>query len=51
VTIARWYTPDDRLIHGQGLEPDIVVELTVEDMDAGRDPQLDRAVEYLLGGQ
>jgi len=51
VTIARWYTPDDRLIHGQGLEPDIVVELTVEDMDAGLDPQLDRAVEYLLGGQ
>jgi len=51
VTIARWFTPDDRLIHGQGLEPDIVVEMTPEDMDADRDPQLDRAVEFLLNGQ
>jgi carboxyl-terminal processing protease len=51
VTIARWFTPNDRLIHGQGLEPDIVVELTTEDMDAQLDPQLDRAVEYLLTGQ
>jgi carboxyl-terminal processing protease len=51
VTIARWFTPGDRLIHGQGLEPDIVTELTLEDRDARRDPQLDRAVEYLLTGQ
>jgi carboxyl-terminal processing protease len=51
VTIARWFTPNDRLIHGQGLEPDIVVELTPEDMDAQLDPQLDRAMEYLLTGQ
>ena len=51
VTVARWFTPDDRLIHGHGLEPDVVVEMTPEDMDAGLDPQLDRAVEYLLTGQ
>lgn len=51
VTVARWFTPDDRLIHGEGLEPDVVVELTPQDMDAGLDPQLDRAVEYLLTGQ
>jgi len=51
VTVARWFTPNDRLIHGQGLEPDVVVEMTLEDMDAGLDPQLDRAVEYLLSGQ
>jgi carboxyl-terminal processing protease len=51
VTVARWFTPNDRLIHGQGLEPDIAVELTPEDLDADRDPQLDRAVEYLLTGQ
>lgn len=51
VTVARWFTPNDRMIHGQGLEPDIFVELTAEDMDAGRDPQLDEAVEYLLTGQ
>ena len=51
VTVARWFTPNDRAIHGEGLEPDVAVELTQEDFDAERDPQLDRAVEYLLGGQ
>ncbi len=51
VTVARWFTPNDRAIHGQGLEPDIVVEITPEDVEAGRDPQLDRAVEYLLTGE
>jgi carboxyl-terminal processing protease len=48
VTIARWFTPKDRGIHGSGLEPDIKVELTQDDMAAGRDPQLDRAVQHLL---
>ena len=51
VTIARWFTPNDRAIHGEGLEPDIVVVLTPEDIDAELDPQLDRAIEYLLTGQ
>jgi carboxyl-terminal processing protease len=51
VTIARWYTPKDRVIHGEGLEPDITVPFTDEDREAERDPQLDRAVEYLLQGK
>jgi carboxyl-terminal processing protease len=51
VTVARWFTPNDRAIHGEGLEPDIPVEITGEDLDAERDPQLERAVEYLLSGQ
>jgi carboxyl-terminal processing protease len=51
VTIARWFTPKDRAIHSQGLEPDVEVPLTIEDAKAGRDPQLDRAVEYLMTGQ
>jgi len=51
VTKARWYTPKDRAIHGEGLEPDITVEYTQEDADAGRDPQLERAVQYLLTGE
>ncbi len=50
VTIARWFTPNDRAIHGEGLEPDIAVELTLEDFEADLDPQLDRAIEYLLNG-
>ncbi|MCC6567641.1 MAG: S41 family peptidase [Anaerolineales bacterium] len=48
VTIARWLTPDDRLIDGVGLTPDFVVELSEEDAAAERDPQLDKAIEVLL---
>jgi carboxyl-terminal processing protease len=48
VTIARWFTPNDRAIHGEGLEPDIVVE---PGEDAAIDPQLDRAIELLRTGQ
>ncbi|MBK8796335.1 MAG: S41 family peptidase [Anaerolineales bacterium] len=49
VTIARWFTPDDRTIDGAGLAPDVAVELTDEDRQAQRDPQLTKAIE-LLGG-
>ncbi len=45
VTIARWYTPDNRTIDGTGLAPDIAVEFTLEQREAGEDPQLDRALE------
>lgn len=49
VTIAKWLTPDERAIHGIGLTPDVVVEMTEEDYNNDRDPQLDKAVEVLLG--
>jgi carboxyl-terminal processing protease len=48
VTIARWLTPKERLIDHLGLEPDVVVEMTPEDFEAGRDPQLDVAMETML---
>jgi len=48
VTIAHWLTPKERLIHKVGLTPDYVVELTEEDIKAGRDPQLDKAVDLVL---
>jgi carboxyl-terminal processing protease len=47
VTIARWYTPNDRQINEAGLKPDVEVPISEEDILAGRDPQLDRAVEAL----
>jgi len=50
VTIARWLTPQSRQINGEGLTPDIVVEITEDQSAAGEDPQLDRAVELLLQG-
>ena len=47
VTVAKWLTPKGNLIAEQGLEPDVKVEMTDEDLDAGRDPQLDKALEVL----
>lgn len=49
VTIARWFTPQGRAIHEEGLAPDVQVDMTEEDIEAGRDPQLQRAIEYLQG--
>ena len=48
VTIAKWYTPNDRTIDGVGLTPDVYVTMTEEDYKANLDPQLDAAVETLL---
>jgi len=47
ITIARWLTPDGRQISKVGLEPDLIVEVTDEDLKAGRDTQLDKAIELL----
>lgn len=47
ITTRRWYTPADRQIDGQGLTPDIEVEMADEDLLAQRDPQLERAIAYL----
>lgn len=43
VTTAHWYTPNGNSINGTGIEPDQVVEMTYEDINSGRDPQLDAA--------
>ncbi len=50
ITIARWLTPNGRSINNVGITPDTVVKLTKADRDAGRDPQLDAAVQALSGG-
>ena len=48
VTIARWLTPDERLIDDIGLTPDVIVEMTTEDFESEQDPQLDAAMETIL---
>jgi carboxyl-terminal processing protease len=48
VTIARWLTPDERLINHLGLMPDVIVEMTPEDFESEQDPQLDAAMETML---
>jgi carboxyl-terminal processing protease len=47
ITTARWLTPKERQINGVGLEPDYVVEISDEDYEADRDPQLDKAIDLL----
>ncbi|HNS40976.1 MAG TPA: S41 family peptidase, partial [Promineifilum sp.] len=47
VTSARWLTPNHHQIDQSGLEPNIEVMVTQEDIDNGRDPVLDRAIIYL----
>ena len=51
VTVARWFTPADRQIDGEGLEPDIVVPYEFDPDRPEADPQLDAAVEYLLNAE
>ena len=43
VTTAEWYTPNDRSINKTGITPDIEVERSYEDINAMRDPQMDKA--------
>jgi len=47
LTIAKWFTPNDRSISEEGIIPDLEVELTEEDYDEDLDPQLDKAIEIL----
>jgi carboxyl-terminal processing protease len=45
ITIAKWLTPNKVWIHKKGLEPDVKVEITKEDIAALKDTQLDKATE------
>lgn len=47
VTVAKWLTPSGISISDEGLKPDIKIELTDEDYNTDRDPQLDKAIELL----
>lgn len=47
VTVARWLTPEGTSISEGGLTPDVVVEITPEQITAGEDPQLDAALEVV----
>jgi carboxyl-terminal processing protease len=47
ITIARWLTPNGRSISEKGLTPDVEVKITDKDIEAGRDPQMQKAIEIL----
>lgn len=50
VTVARWITPNGTNLSAGGLDPDVKVEITKDDVEKGRDPQLDKAIELLDKG-
>lgn len=47
VTIARWLTPNGHNLSHEGLDPDYPVKVTAEDVAAGKDAAMDKAVELL----
>ena len=47
LTIAKWFTPNGSSIDDQGIEPDVKVDLTEDDYNNDRDPQLAKAIELL----
>lgn len=46
LTVAKYFTPSDRSIHGIGLEPDIIVEMP-DFKENKKDLQLEKAIEVL----
>lgn len=47
VTVARWLTPKGNTISEVGIQPDVEIKVTEEDIKAQRDPQMLKAVEIL----
>jgi carboxyl-terminal processing protease len=51
ITVARWLLPDGAQIPDSGIKPDIEVARTAEDVEKGKDPQLDRAITFIKTGK
>jgi carboxyl-terminal processing protease len=49
ITVARWITPEGTWVHGEGLEPDLIVEFPESSNEELVDIQLQTAIDYLLG--
>ena len=47
ITVARWLTPLGRSIDKQGIAPDSVVPLTIENVHANLDTQFNAALDFL----
>ncbi len=47
ITVAEWLTPNRTAINNNGVEPDFDVEMSFEDYENERDPQLEKAMELL----
>ncbi len=49
LTVAKWYTPNDRSINDVGIMPNTIVVIPPEDAEKEVDTQLNKAVEVLEG--
>ena len=47
ITISKYLTPNGTDINKKGIQPDILVPYTEQDFYKDRDPQLDKAIDYL----
>ena len=47
LTIAEYFTPKGRNIHGKGIEPDVEQEYVYDEQDPDHDNQLEKAIEVL----
>lgn len=49
ITVDKWMTPNGDYIMEKGINPDTEVDLTQDDYNNNRDPQLDKALEVIKG--
>ena len=47
ITVAKWLTPKGQSISEVGLDPDIKIEITDQDAEQGKDPQLEKTLEII----
>jgi len=47
ITIANWVLPSGTVIEGNGIAPDVEVKITAEQIEAEKDPQLEKAIELV----
>jgi len=47
ITVAKWLTPKGHNINEQGITPDVEIDLTIEEYNQNKDPQMDKALEIL----
>ncbi len=47
ITVAKWLTPKGNQINHVGISPDVEVDISADDLQNKRDPQLDKALELL----
>jgi len=48
ITTDKWLTPSGVSINDKGITPNIEIDFTEEDFNANRDPQIEKAKEFLL---